>query len=502
MFRPDLLYLIRPYNLTTGQVEAFRFSRSGYGGFEPVIVSDLVFTDAYPDSQGIIGGAQSANFGKITIKHPVDGRGRYRFLDFNERYAFGMREIEIQERFRGKITTIFQGLMTYAQADREKCDIHIGDYAYLLEKPFHKETYSASDLAPYPNAAEKEGAPKPELLGEVNLIEPVQLSVTVRHISIGPIQAVDGVFDNGVAITFQQDLTGAAFDGFLPDPGHYVTDLSRGLIKLGSSPFGQITVCAKGRRFDDGAGGLWYPQTHGGVLKAKLTECEVPIDTVALDALATGDPHPMGAYVTSETEIQSFVDIVARSCGATTGNRLDGRFFAELFPGVSGSITVVIPSESVIQSKAPNVYKARKGFDIGFGNRGDISSITAPPLFLSETNPVDPTFIQLSEDSDKYGASRPRIQIEDAYLDAVVEEVPDALYTNSTGAAASGNRRLANYGRATFAYDFEFRLPLGALKRGDLVSLDGVTYRVLSVQNDYNPDDSGVQKPVRAVLWR
>ncbi len=71
------------------------------------------------------------------------------------------------------------------------------------------------------------------------------------------------------------------------------------------------------------------------MLNAKLTEalCAERLDGDALDAPATADPGAMGAYLTHEMMLSRLVDFLVRSCGATNGHRLDGRFYAELFPG-------------------------------------------------------------------------------------------------------------------------------------------------------------------------
>lgn len=137
--------------------------------------------------------------------------------------------------------------------------------------------YDGTESASFPTS--NIGLNKPVALGKCRnvpavLIDQANLIYQVHDTSVDAMQAIDAVYDNGVALT---------------PTTQYTTNLSNGTITLVSSPAGVITADVQGIKesgvtyhSDTGALIDWLARTYGGMSSGDIDISGLPTDTVGL----------------------------------------------------------------------------------------------------------------------------------------------------------------------------------------------------------------------------
>lgn len=210
---------------------------------------------------------------------------------------------------------VFSGLVNTLEYTDKMITVTFRDNSLRLDLDVVSAEYAGtggleggSDLA---------GKLKPLLFGEClniepTLVDPVNL---IYQIHAGSIEAVDAVFDSAAELTSSGDV--ADITTATPSAGHYVTQLDAGLIRVGSTPLGRITVDARG----DNTGG--YVSTVGDITKRIVKTLigtqsldDGDIDQTSFALINTELSGAAGVYITEKQTIRNIIDTLIPKCGA------------------------------------------------------------------------------------------------------------------------------------------------------------------------------------------
>ena len=257
-------------------VSPYNFAVSLFDGDEPG-----------PNAQG--------GFGEITARNGDGG------LDSWLGYGWDGRTIEVLAGLDGfelsEFATIFRGTAQGIEADEQDLTLRLRDRRFIFDRPIQTEIYGgAGGLDGDANLA---GQGRPMAFGRVRNVEPVIIDEAqlVYQVHDGPINAVDAVRDRGVPLVLQGDVP----DVFAATvtAGQYVTDLARGVFRLGAAPAGLVTADVEG----DALGG--YTATTAGIVRRIATtrlggdslDPAAEVDGAAFAALDVAQPAKVGYYV-------------------------------------------------------------------------------------------------------------------------------------------------------------------------------------------------------------
>lgn len=241
----------------------------------------------------------------------------------------------------GREVTVYFGLQSYAfdqfvpvwsgraldwTRDFSHLQITARDSGYLLDVPLQSTVYQGTGGAE--GGATMANKPKPVCFGKCRNITPqaVDTSNLIYQFHSRAVQAVDAVYDKGVALTVTTDYANyALLAAAAPGAGNYATCLAQGMVKLGSTPAGSVTMDVRG----DAVGG--YISSTGGIAKRLLTDFVgigagqiVTQDFANFDAMVPGvigwyqDANPVQAHDAMST--------IVGHCSGWWGGLPDGRF--------------------------------------------------------------------------------------------------------------------------------------------------------------------------------
>ena len=252
--------------------------------------------------------ASAPGFGSLRI---VNGDGS---LDALSSMSWRGRKVKI---YTGKndfsfsqFELIFDGVSAGIEVDDTHIVINLSDQSYLLDRLIEQNQYTGA--GDYEGFDDLKGTPKPLAYGHLFNITPTLIDSArlIYQIHDGSIQAVDSVRDRGVEITFEAD-TGDIFNT-APAAGFYNTDLSRGLIRLGSTPDGNITTDCKGENTGS------FVETIGTIM-VRILQTRMGVNAIGNDiinkpAFGTLDAES-GVYITGETVASDLLDEVINPFG-------------------------------------------------------------------------------------------------------------------------------------------------------------------------------------------
>lgn len=288
-----------PGSLTTGApygTLAFgEFDFSFGGGLTRVDLSDMGFTtrpdDVAPNRHykalvdnpvqydtAIMSGGEfqngSVSFGSIVI---TNGDGE---LDDLADYRWSGRRAVVKVGAKGftydQFATVFDGAVNDFEVDDDRITITIQDNRIRTDQFLTVPAYLGTGGKE--GGTDLQGYIKPLCFGKVFNIEPVLVDAAtlIYQIHDGAILSVQAVRDAGVLLTSGgdvPDITAAT-----PSAGQFITQLSGGYIKLGSTPTGRVTADAEG----DATGG--YVSNPGDIIKRIVgTRIPYPFSVAEID---------------------------------------------------------------------------------------------------------------------------------------------------------------------------------------------------------------------------
>lgn len=302
--------------------------------------------------------------------------------------------------------------------------------------------------------ASLEGRPKPLCFGKCLNVTPVQVNPAqlLYQVHDGPIQAVEKVYDNGIALTVTT---------------HYTVDPLRGTFKLNQAPVGAITADVLG----DTLGAYGYLESVSAVAHRVVTTfgplTDADLDYPTFTALHNANTAVVGLYVTEPATILQVLDELVNSIGAFYGFNRNGLFEVGLFTAPSASAPVGAsfgPAEILEIEPLPTelpAWRQRVGYEKNWTvQSGDslAGGVTADrKAFLAEEMRVAV-------------AADPAVK-QAFLLAADPEPLPTLLHAKSA-AEAEAARLLAFYGVRREMYRVTVKTQPYKLDLGDQVALD------------------------------
>ena len=267
------------------------------------------------------GGATTVGHGELVLVNTDGG------LDYLLDYAFAGHSITIQigtiEAWEASPTwtTLITGLMEQAEFSWGQVTIKVRDKQQDLAKPLQQNKYGGTNVLPAGvdgTANDLKDQTKPMVFGRVYGITPpcVNTSKLIYQMHDGALQSIDAVYDRGVALTAGSTYASEAdMLATAPSAGQYRAWLAGGMLRLGSSLAGTLTVnCTQGAAAAN--------RTAGQLMSAVFTKLGVAGltagDVTALDALCA---YECGIYIGhgDNSTAGAVLDTLAGSIGAWWG---------------------------------------------------------------------------------------------------------------------------------------------------------------------------------------
>jgi hypothetical protein len=397
-------------------------------------------------------------------------------------YSFDGRTVRIYSGEGGSYPVDFSPVL-FGTADgltvnRREVILRLRDRQLIFDRPVLTTLYAGDNSLPdgvEGTASDLKGRPKPRLFGRVFNISPpcVNTSRLVYQISDGGIASVDGVFDRGQALnpgTEWDDLTEIMANA--PAAGTYDSCLALGLIRLGSSPTGAVTVDAT-----QGTGSA--ARTAGSILTqlavlAGVSAADISAADVAmLDTLA---PATLGVWLSGSETFAAVMDQVAGSVGA---------FYAFDALGALRMGQLAIPyGPPVLELEEDVIFEP---FERRAVREGDIPawrySVRHSRAWTVQTSDLAgavteqrKALVSLEYRTEQAADESIKVQ----YLLAT-EAAADTLMTTSLEAATEAARRLDLFGARADLFDVS--IPLSVFR----ATLTGEPLRLLDVVDLFHP---------------
>lgn len=465
------IVILKPYDLDASAETSVYLSDRGYVSgpsespantyFAPRVIEALNFQRSMFSGSNI-GGRSVPSFGQIVLANADGG------IDEFAGYAWDNRDVEIKVGEKGgdlsEHFTIFKGQSKSVEFDDLEVRVILRDGQDRFSRTFPPNSYAGTGGTE--GSAIMEGLPKPICLGEVYNISPVLVSESsnIYQVHDGQIEAIDAVYENGVAIS------------------GYTADLTNGRFTLASAPTGRITADVRGAK-PSGS----YKQTVGELIRFVATEYAGfsdpgDIDTASFTTLDTANSATVGVYVVERTDVLEVLDELANSIGAFYGFDRSGKLNVGRVEVPTGSADLELDSTNIIEiERLP-------------------TSIPSSEVVLKYKK----NYTVIDEDTLAAGAAdrdfmlRESAQVEDSsastaaiYPNAPVLEV-DSRLVDSTAASSEVSRLLTLYGSQRDVYRVRVKTQPFTLKLNDIVkitfsrySLDsGKDFRVISLSED------------------
>lgn len=280
---------------------------------EPANFSRTAFSDARVTGGGSVG------FGELVLNNADQGLNGLLDLGIDGRDVI-VRVGPADAAYPAGFTTFLTATAEQPEVGARRATIRLRDRLASLALPLQATLYAGTNALPAGiegTASDIKGKPKPLLYGRGYSIEPVIVNTSklIYQFHARAAQAVDAVYDRGVALTFGTNRADqAAMEATAPAAGFYDTCLSLGLIRLGASPAGRVTMDARG----DNVGG--YVDAVSGVLQRVLVDqCGIAsgdIDATSFGALAAASTAEIGFYAAEPMTRQEAVDQIVGAIGA------------------------------------------------------------------------------------------------------------------------------------------------------------------------------------------
>lgn len=342
---------VPPGIILTGE-STFRFSDTGYistpidsvanTNFDSAISTGLQLTRTTPPTPDA-GRRVTLNLGTFEISN-VDGG-----MDATVRgYAVDGRRVRVLvglNTYRyDNFTPIFTGRGLDWDNSLSVVGVTVRDEGYRLDKPMQTDIYGGA--GGYDGGSDLAGKPRPMAFGQVlNVSAPlIDAANLVYQVHSREIQSVDAVYDRGAALTADLDYGSyALLVAASVTTGHFATCLTKGLIKLGATPSGLVTVDLHGDAH------TVYIDTTGPVAKRIIKDfgglADSDLDIASWSVFQTGMPGTMGWFQsTTAINVSDALNAVLGHCAAWWGPAANGQIQVG-FLAVPSSDMVVLDIE-------------------------------------------------------------------------------------------------------------------------------------------------------------
>jgi len=429
------LAIIEPYDPSAGATVPLYLSDHGFATepgddpgnryFDARLLSALSF-ERHLYRSGELGGRSVPGFGTLDANNADGGLDHWRDLAFDGRRV---RLLLGGNGFRfAEYRTVFDGTAERIEFDDDRLRVHLRDLQVLFERPLQENLYQGTGGAE--GDAALAGRAKPLCYGRCLHVPAilVEASTLTYQVHDGPVEAIDAVFDSGVALT-----PGTA----PPAPAHYSTDLAAGTFRLGSAPEGPVTAHVRG----DASSGAYAEDTASLMLRIAMRAPELnDFDWTAFADLTIAAPMATGFFTAEETSLLAVLDSLAETAGAHFGFDRNGRFTAGRLSEPAAEAAESIDESAILglerETAALPLWRLRLGYGRHWCTLSESES--AAGLDPGTRTGLAETY-RYAEASD--GAVRMRHRL-------ARDLQQESLIATGTDAAAEALRRLALFGVA------------------------------------------------------
>lgn len=436
--------------------------------FFGTLVQPLQFTRSLLGSD-IIGNFSSGQ-GTLQI---ANTDGEYDFLI--QSFAIDGRDIVVKVGREGdaydNFYTVFSGTASDWVVQEDVVNVKLVDNAYLLDVPAQPNNYAGT--GGQEGTTDLKGKRKPRAFGYVQNITPafVVPSSLIYQVNDGPIFSIDKVYDRGVALSIQGDVsTYAALVSTSVVAGKFVSCVALGLFKLGSTPTGTITADVYG----DAKGTVNYWQTTPQIIRRLLqsTTLADPQDLYVPSFVALPTPafSALVGYYIAPDDTNSVADVISDLMGAIGGwggFQRDGRFALGIFKTPIGttpnavfdrSDVLQISREALPSALTPPPYRFRCSYQHNWTVQTDVAGS------------VGSTQTSFLAQADRYSDSTD-LTVKTDHPFAVDRKPIASYFASQTDAQAESDRLLTLYKAKAGLYRFTVGVQPFALDLGDIVNL-------------------------------
>jgi hypothetical protein len=422
-------------------------------------------------SDGRTGGASKLESGDLVL---ANANGQY---DDWIGYSFDGRQIIIRSGPTGAaypsgFVTLFNGTMDGVEASWDKITIRLRDKQFVFERPLLTTKYAGSNVLPdglEGTATDIKDKVKPRVYGRVFSVTPafINTSKLTYQVNDGVVSAISAVYDRGGALAVGADFANSTLlQAATPAASSFITCLSEGMFRLGSTPSGQITA-------DVTQGATAAARTVAQVVKSIALAAGLPVGEISaadVTALDTLNSAVIGLYVDSENTFQDCIDQVLGSIGGWCG-----------FDGVG------VLRMGVLTAPTGTPVKTLYEYDIHEGVERRAPRDNGIPVYRVTINH---TKIYTVQNNDIAGVVPPatRAYLEKEYRSSKAEDTAvktqwllaaefqqDTLLTTAADAATEAARQLGLYKVGRSIYDIPVQSEVftaSGLKFMDLISLE------------------------------
>lgn len=343
---------ITAYDPGTAGVITWRFaSGNGYDNagtwYAPRIENPASFSRSIGGSS--TGGRASASYGELTL---INNDGALNALadDYFDGRTLTLK-VGNSAMAYGSFQTVLVATIETVAMERERVSVRLRDRAIALDTPFSTVKYAGTNSLP--NGIEGtpdnlQGQAKPRIIGRIALMTPVAVNTSklIYQVNAGAVDGIINVFDAGAYLTrtasdysSQSDMENNA-----PAAGSFRTWPAGGCFRLGSSPYGALSVCVAERW-------LYTDNTAAGLTQRILTELGYTAsDWVAADftALNQANAGSLGVIVGDSETTASLIDRITQSVGAWWGFDRLNRFRVARLDAPSGSPAATFTDSDIL----------------------------------------------------------------------------------------------------------------------------------------------------------
>ncbi|MBI2313588.1 MAG: hypothetical protein HYU77_13895 [Betaproteobacteria bacterium] len=295
-------------------------------------------------SEGRTSGESRVGYGELVLANADGG------LDGLIDYGFDGRAATIllgedTAAYPSGFVTVLKGTLEQAGFSWHQVTLRLRDRQAELDRPIQTTKYAGTNALPAGLegvAGDLKGKPKPRLYGVVkNIPAPmVNSSRLIYQVNDGAVNAVDAVYDQGIALTKGTDYTSQTdMETNAPAAGNFRAWPAGGYFRLGSNPAGLITA-------DATQGATAAARTVAQIVQAIVTGPGgiASGDVVAGDitALDTANAAVVGIWIAEERPTKSALDELCASVGAWWGFDRLGQFRLQRLEAPSGAAVATL----------------------------------------------------------------------------------------------------------------------------------------------------------------
>ncbi len=333
--------------------------------FQPRIITPASLSfDVVADGRTF--GQSTVGVGEMVLNN-ADGA-----LDGLMDYGFDGRPLVIRlgpegAAYPAGFTTVLVGTMEQPEFNWTRVTVRLRDRQAELQRALQQVKYAGTNTGATGvegTADDIAGSPKPLCYGRCLNVSavPANTAALIYQVHAGAIDALEAVYDKGVAITANvtTHATLGALQAGTPGAGQYDACLPLGLFKLGSSPSGRVTADVRG----DKTGGT-YANKAGDIAQRLLTGpggiASGDVPSAVITALNSANGSEIGFFASSETTVAEALDSVLGGIGAWWSFDRLGQFNAAVLVAPVGTPVLSITEQRLISGEMLVTNDAGRG---------------------------------------------------------------------------------------------------------------------------------------------